>query len=170
MNRLTTMSRVWLQDLWGHAMAWRRSLSPRQKAIKRWRGALIAIGLLACPLAAESAVHTTNTIRLIVGADFGVCGHPDNRDGLYVKLNGHEFWVHRASVVRDWATPDGKTSFVSGQISHILAWRLDDEIYYTITIPFQDGKPQKPDIQIDHGGVECPLRLPPSRDYQLRED
>jgi hypothetical protein len=151
MNRLTTMSRVWLQDLWGHARAWRRSLPPRQKATKRWRRALIAIGLLACPLAAEPAVPTTNTIRLIVGADFGVCGHPDNRGRLYAKLNGHEFDVHRASVVRDWTTPDGKTSFVSGQISHKLAWRPDDEIYYAI--PFQDGKPQKPDIQIDHGGV-----------------
>lgn len=165
MNKLTIMNRM--QDVWRHAVTVKLvsevaltcrkySLPRRNETLKRWQLVLVAVGILTFPLTAQSEIPSTNTMKASGGAGFAVCGHPDERGRLYVKLNGHEFWVHRATVVRDFA---GKAAFVGGQISHKLAWRPDDQIYYQI--PFQDGKAAMPMISIDHGGVSAFFEILP---------
>jgi hypothetical protein len=109
---------------------------------------VVALACLLSTLPLHAAPPDPTSMRLIAGADVAVCHTPDDRGSVYVKLNGHEFDVHRASVVFD-PKDRRKVVSISGQISHKLAFRPDDEIHYHITYP--DGK-TKQDVEIDHGG------------------
>ena len=64
-------------------------------------------------------------------------------------MKGHGFNVKEATIgITPW---DGATVVVAGQISHRLAFRIDDQVYYTIN--YKNGMPDKQNIRIDRGGV-----------------
>lgn len=75
---------------------------------------------------------------------------PDKKN---LHLNKHDFNIKAASVV---VRPDGKTDYIAGQISHRLAMRPDDQIYYKIK--FVDGMALDPILEVDRGGVASVLR------------
>jgi hypothetical protein len=89
---------------------------------------------------AWSRTSAGNMMYLAKGA---LCGQKMWGPGV----NGHAFASHPATV----NVYDGRTEFVAGQLSHILNWRPDDQIYYTI--PYEGGMPKKPEITISRGGV-----------------
>ena len=124
-----------LQDIWEHMMVWKRSLPQRQDALKRWKLALITMGLLMYPLAAESVIFTSNALRVQAAADFAVCGYPDTRGRFDTKLAGHDLGVRPPTINRHPQT--GAVASISGHIVHIYNNWFDDQYYYVI--PFQDG-------------------------------
>jgi hypothetical protein len=63
-----------------------------------------------------------------------------------LKVNGHEFNVKKAKIT---ASATGTT--ITGQISHHLSFRPDDQLYYTIR-KFK-GKVVSVSIKIDRGGL-----------------
>lgn len=88
---------------------------------------------------------------LIAAAQAAICG--PGHDGL--RLNGHDFNVKKATVGRQSTTD--LTVVVAGQISHRLALRADDQIYYTVN--YKNGVPDPGKIRIDRGGFAVYLDL-----------
>ena len=62
-----------------------------------------------------------------------------------LKVFGHEFNIKKATISRF-----GNNYTVSGQISHCLKWRRDDQVYYTISI--QNNKIVDVKHSINRGG------------------
>jgi hypothetical protein len=157
-----------LQDIWGRVMAWKHSLPHKQEALKQWRLVLIAIGLYMCPLAVESAIYTTNSLRLHAAADFAVCGYP-NHSRFDTKLDGHDLGVHPPTINRHPQT--GAVASISGHLVHIYNNWVDDQVYYVI--PFKDGMMQKPEITIDERGIGdlidlLPLEIIDSAKFKIK--
>jgi hypothetical protein len=88
-----------------------------------------------------------NPMKLLTGADFALCQHPDTRRRLDIKINGHEFWIYPAAVVLNTAN---EPFFINGQISHNIHHAPDDQVYYSID--FKEGMPNM-EIEVHHGGV-----------------
>lgn len=89
------------------------------------------------------ALSETDTDRFVAGTRAAICG-PEKK-GL--SLRGHGFNVKKATIFRD---NQGKPLYVSGQISHRLSWRRDDQVFYYIQ--YENGIVKKTDIDINRGG------------------
>ncbi|QEG34242.1 hypothetical protein [Bythopirellula goksoeyrii] len=63
-----------------------------------------------------------------------------------IKVMNHEFNIKKARVVRT----DNSTT-ITGQISHHLSFRDDDQVYYTISK--SNGRVTSIEIKIDRGGL-----------------
>lgn len=105
--------------------------------------ALFALGSAVAPTAAKA------DDALVRSAKAAVCG-PELKG---VSVNHHDFNVKKATIGKD--SRANQTVVVSGQISHRLAWRPDDQIYYTIN--YKDGVPNPATLRIDRGGVAVVL-------------
>jgi hypothetical protein len=106
--------------------------------------AVLTVVTLATPARADDSGP------LMGAAKAAICGPEIKKH----KINGHRFNVKQATI-NTW---DGRTTFVGGQLSHVLRWRFDDQIYYTI--PYSsEGMPNEPNIEIDHGGVAAAFQL-----------
>jgi hypothetical protein len=90
-----------------------------------------------------SAINAADQARFVTGTEAAICG-PEKK-GL--KLRGHTFNVKKANIIWDeW----GRPLYVSGQISHHLSFRPDDQIYYLIE--YENGMVKKTDVKINRGG------------------
>ena len=91
-----------------------------------------------------SAITAGDAARFVTGTKAAICG-PEKK-GLMLP-GRHTFNVKKATIVRDgW----GRPLYVSGQISHHLSFRPDDQIYYLIE--YENGMVKKTDIKINRGG------------------
>ncbi len=63
-----------------------------------------------------------------------------------IKLFNHEFNVKPVEIITS-----GNIKRATGQLSHVLAWRPDDQVYYTITKK-DDGTIKGIKIKISRGG------------------
>jgi hypothetical protein len=95
---------------------------------------------------AETPVNTRNMLLLAKAA---ICGPEIWGPGV----GGFPFASKKATINNF----DGTITFAAGQLSHIINFWPDDQIYYTI--PYEGGMPKKPDIQITHGGVAAWLKV-----------
>lgn len=112
------------------------------------RAISIAICAAAGSMMLGSMEASADEAALMKAAHAALCG-PSIKN---LHVGGHDFNVKRASVDE---TSSGEPHKVSGQISHRLAFRTDDQIYYTIG--YKDGLPYERDAKIDRGGVFATL-------------
>lgn len=94
--------------------------------LKLLLGTAIPFGMLTgTPLTAvASPIDEAGAARFMIGTRAAVCG-PEEK-GLTLP-GGHGFNVKKATIVRDERE---RPLYVSGQISHHLSFRPDDQIYY----------------------------------------
>ncbi len=98
------------------------------------RNAVKVIGVLTCLVSVPAAVHAFNIDwpaagRYVSATRAAVCG--PSKNNVLLKAGGiHGFNVKKASFI---PSVDQSSMAVTGQLSHRLSFRPDDQIYYTLT-------------------------------------
>jgi hypothetical protein len=110
---------------------------------------LALAALVALPAAARAEKIEK---KLSNAAEMALCAHKLSRD---VSLNGHDFNVKGATVVHPIGDAT-KIDFLTGQVSHKLRFRPDDQVHYQVTYQ-KDGSPGDAKLDISRGGVSSML-------------
>jgi hypothetical protein len=111
------------------------------RGFSMWAKALGVCAVLSLYPGAASAADPN--MQTAMDAVFGKTGEKKK-----LKIGGHEFNVKPAKITRE---PDG-TVVITGQISHHLTLRDDDQVYYTIKK--KNGQVTKLDVRVSESKMQ----------------